>query len=85
MKRVLFLTSLLVLALAVVAQPRYRKEQMMLEKLNRGVVAMRHGDKVVCTGKSLHCFSENGHIVAISKRLPGLYAAICAQNDSPNQ
>ena len=53
MKRVLFLTSLLVLALAVVAQPRYRKEQMMLEKLNRGVVAMRHGDKVVVSWRVL--------------------------------
>lgn len=46
---------------------------------------MRHGDKVVCIGKSLHCFTENGHIVAISKRLPGLYKAICAQNELSNQ
>ena len=46
---------------------------------------MRHGDKVVCIGKSLHCFTENGRIVAISKRLPGLYKVICAQNELSNQ
>ena len=38
---------------------------------------MRKGDKTVCTGKSLHCFIENGRPVAISKRLPELYAMIC--------
>lgn len=38
---------------------------------------MRNGDKTVCTGKSLHCFIENGRPVAISKRLPELYAMIC--------
>ena len=46
---------------------------------------MRHDDKIVCTGKSLHCFSENGRIVAISKRLPGLYKAICSEYESNNQ
>ena len=38
---------------------------------------MRKGDKTVCTGTSLHCFIENGRPVAISKRLPELYAMIC--------
>ncbi len=38
---------------------------------------MRKGDKTVCTGKSLHCFIENGRPVAISKRLPELYTMIC--------
>ena len=38
---------------------------------------MRKGDKTVCTGKSLNCFIENGRPVAISKRLPELYAMIC--------
>ena len=42
---------------------------------------MRLGDKLVCLGKSLHCFSENGRIVAISKRLPGLYKAICDESN----
>ena len=37
---------------------------------------MRVGEKVVCNGKSLHCFIENGRPVAISKRLPELYHAI---------
>lgn len=38
---------------------------------------MRHGDKVVCTAQSTHCFMENGRPVIISKRLPELYQAIC--------
>jgi acyl-CoA thioester hydrolase len=38
---------------------------------------MRVGEKIVCNGKSLHCFIENGRPVAISKRLPELYQAIC--------
>ena len=42
---------------------------------------MRTSGKVVCLGKSMHCFSENGRIVAISKRLPGLYKAICDEYD----
>lgn len=38
---------------------------------------MRVSEKIVCNGKSLHCFIENGRPVAISKRLPELYQAIC--------
>lgn len=38
---------------------------------------MRVGGKLVCNGKSLHCFTENGRPVAISKRLPELYKKIC--------
>ncbi len=43
---------------------------------------MRLGDRVVCLGKSRHCFSENGRVVAISKRLPELYKAICAEYEA---
>ena len=46
---------------------------------NRFNYVMRLGDKTVCTGKSLHCFTENGRPVAISKRLPELYKAIQSQ------
>jgi acyl-CoA thioester hydrolase len=34
---------------------------------------MRIGERIVCTGQSSHCFTENGRPVAISKRLPELY------------
>lgn len=37
---------------------------------------MRVGEKIVCEGQSVHCFTENGRPVVISKRLPGLYQAI---------
>jgi len=40
---------------------------------------MRVGDKLVCTAQSSHCFTENGRPVAISRRLPELYAAIQAE------
>ena len=38
---------------------------------------MRVDGKLVCKGKSMHCFIENGRPVAISKRLPELYKMIC--------
>ena len=38
---------------------------------------MRVGEKIVCTAQSSHCFIENNRPVAISKRLPDLYKAIC--------
>lgn len=41
------------------------------------IYEMRVGGKLVCNGKSLHCFTENGRPVAISKRLPELYKKIC--------
>lgn len=37
---------------------------------------MRVSDKVVCTGWSSHCFTENGRPVAISRRLPEFYKRI---------
>lgn len=40
---------------------------------------MRVGEKTVCLGQSMHCFTENGRPVAISKRLPELYKAIQLQ------
>ena len=53
MKRVLLLACLVVLCGSIVAQPRYQKEQMALEKLNRGVVALRHGSQVVVSWRVL--------------------------------
>lgn len=40
---------------------------------------MRKEGKTVCTGQSLHCFTENGRPVALSKRFRGLYEAICEE------
>lgn len=40
---------------------------------------LRVGEKVVCTGKSLHCFIENNRPVAISKRLPGFFKVVSEQ------
>ena len=36
---------------------------------------MRVGDKVVCTGRSVHCFMENGKPVKLAERFPQLYEA----------
>ena len=36
---------------------------------------MRVGDKVVCTGRSVHCFMENGRPVKLAERFPQLYEA----------
>ena len=40
---------------------------------------MKVGERLVCTAQSSHCFTENGKPVAISKRLPALYEAICKE------
>ena len=53
MKRLWFLASLIAIAVSIAAQPRYKREQMMLEKLNRGVVAVRCGEKVVVSWRIL--------------------------------
>ena len=37
---------------------------------------MRVGEKIVCIGKSTHCFMENGRPVIIAKRLPELFEKI---------
>ena len=37
---------------------------------------MRVGDKIVCVGKSTHCFMENGRPVVIARRLPELFEKI---------
>ena len=37
---------------------------------------MRVGETVVCTGKSKHCFLENGRPVALEKRFPTFYKLI---------
>ena len=36
---------------------------------------MRVGDKVVCTGRSVHCFMENCRPVKLAERFPQLYEA----------
>ena len=36
---------------------------------------MRVGDKVVCTGRSVHCFMEKGRPVKLADRFPQLYEA----------
>ena len=41
------------MAVCVMAQPRYQKKQMMLETLNRGVVAIRSGNQVVVSWRTL--------------------------------
>ena len=41
------------MAVCVMAQPRYQKKQMMLEALNRGVVAIRSGNQVVVCWRTL--------------------------------
>ena len=40
---------------------------------------MRVGDTIVCTASSTHCFLENNRPVAIEKRFPDFYRAICDQ------
>lgn len=37
---------------------------------------MRANGNVVCTGRSVHCFMENGRAVVFAKRFPQLYEAI---------
>lgn len=53
MKRTLFLACLVAICWSSFAQPRYQKEQMALEKLNRGVVALRHDNQVVVSWRIL--------------------------------
>ena len=53
MKRTLFLACFVVICGSNFAQPRYQKEQMALEKLNRGVVALRQGNQVVVSWRVL--------------------------------
>lgn len=45
------------------------------------IYTMRVGERLVCTAQSMHCFSENGRPVAISRRLPALYEALCKVRD----
>jgi rhamnogalacturonan endolyase len=42
-----------VAVVCVVAQPRYQKDRMQLERLNRGVVAVRNGQQVVVSWRTL--------------------------------
>ena len=53
MKRVLLFACFVVICGNSIAQPRYQKEQMALDNLNRGVVALRHGNQVVVSWRVL--------------------------------
>lgn len=37
---------------------------------------MRVGEKIVCTGRSKHCFLENNRPISIEQRFPDLYSKI---------
>ena len=53
MRRKLILTALLLGMLAAVAQPNYNMQQIKRERLNRGVVAIRNGQKVIVSWRTL--------------------------------
>ncbi len=53
MRRLLLLFCFIVIYGSSIAQPRYKKEQMALEHLNRGVVALRHGNQVIVSWRVL--------------------------------
>ncbi len=52
MRKLLLLVCACV-GMAAMAQPRYQKERMKLEQLNRGVVALRNGGQVVVSWRTL--------------------------------
>ena len=53
MKRKLILTALLLVALSAVSQPNYNMQQISRERLNRGVVAIRNGQQVIVSWRTL--------------------------------
>ncbi|MBO7538086.1 MAG: rhamnogalacturonan lyase [Prevotella sp.] len=53
MKRKLISTGLLLCMLTAVAQPNYNMQQIKREHLNRGVVAIRHGQQVIVSWRIL--------------------------------
>ena len=53
MKRKVTFGILLIGALAAMGQPRYKMETISREKLNRGVVAIRDGQNVVVSWRTL--------------------------------
>ena len=52
-----------------------RVAEMSALKITFGYT-MRTNGRVVCTGRSVHCFMENGRPVALASRFPQLYSAI---------
>ena len=53
MKRKLILTGILLGMLTAVAQPNYNMQQIKREHLNRGVVAIRNGQQVIISWRTL--------------------------------
>ena len=53
MKRKLILTALLLVALSAISQPNYNMQQISRERLNRGVVAIRNGQQVIVSWRTL--------------------------------
>ena len=53
MKRKLILTALLLVALSAASQPNYNMQQISRERLNRGVVAIRNGQQVIVSWRTL--------------------------------
>ena len=55
-----------------VVEIEVKVEEMSALKITFGYT-MRIGDKVVFTGRSVHCFMENGRPVKLAERFPQLY------------
>ena len=57
-----------------VVEIEVKVEEMSVLKITFGYT-MRMGDNVVFTGRSVHCFMENGRPVMLKERFPQLYEA----------
>ena len=57
-----------------VVEIEVKGEDMSVLKITFGYT-MRMGDNVVFTGRSVHCFMENGRPVMLKERFPQLYEA----------
>ena len=55
-----------------VVEIEVKVEEMSALKITFGYT-MRMGDNVVFTGRSVHCFMENGRLVKLAERFPQLY------------
>ena len=55
-----------------VVEIEVKMEEMSALKITFGYT-MRMGDNVVFTGRSVHCFMENGRPVKLAERFPQLY------------
>jgi len=70
-KRTCLLFVVLLAALSIYCQPRYNMSQLKREKLNRGVVAVRDGQKVIVSWRTLSSdgVGEKFHVYRNGKRL----------------